>query len=161
VNDATVGGLYTEVAAGAAALGEEAWLLGFRGPWSVDVGLERVDARLRCEDCDDIVEHAGLGTEEQSSGASSLSSSSATLAPVTRKRLWLHDSVLAVWMQTSQSRHSNARSSRQKKNPRFSYKPQPTTIPQLSHTPHHALHSPTLSKRTAQLPTQRKFPPKH
>lgn len=106
LNDDTAGALYTDAAAagaaGAAALRLDVWLLKFRGPCRVDVGLESADARLQCDDCDDIVEHAGLGIDEQNSDAtgvsteSSFSSSSATLVPVTKKRLWLHERVLTV-----------------------------------------------------------------
>lgn len=51
---------------------------------------------------------------------SSLMASNATRVPVMRNRLWLLESVFAVWMDTSQSRQSRARSSEQKKNALFS-----------------------------------------
>lgn len=98
---------------------DDAGLL-LHGPCRVEMGLERDGARLQCEDCDDIVEVAGLATAGSTAGWSSLSSSRATRVPVTRNRMWLRERALAEWMETSQSRHSNARSSRQKKKPRFS-----------------------------------------
>jgi hypothetical protein len=63
---------------------------------------------------------SGLSGSPPTAMESSFMASNATRVPVMRNRLWLLESVFAVWMDTSQSRQSRARSSEQKKNALFS-----------------------------------------